>query len=83
MKLDKLIEVLEGLQPVELKGVALLRERRLQTGNWFPQDDLGTKELIESTLELMKYGDDCLVVAKRLEDADPIPFGLPLAEFSL
>jgi hypothetical protein len=83
MKLDKLIEVLEGLQPVELKGVALLRERRLQTGNWFPQDDLETKDILESTLELMKYGDACQRVTKRLEDADPIALSVPLAEYPL
>lgn len=84
MKLDALIEVLEELQPIELEGVALLRERRLQTGNWFPNDHIPPDVLLRCTLEFMRYGDSCLAVIDRLErNADPVPLSLPLVEYSL
>ena len=34
----QLVDILAAVEPVELKGVALLKKRRPAAGRWFPAD---------------------------------------------
>lgn len=88
MRLDRMIEALEAVEPVELKGVELLKRLRPQMNVWFPQDqkkapEVARTDVVYATLELIAYGDSCMRVATRLDNISAEPFDLPLVEYPL
>jgi hypothetical protein len=77
LTVESLRDCLAGLPPVELKGMALLRERRPH-GQFFPQLEGGQqgipRELIaEAVTEIVGYTERCRRVAQQLAKLTPIP----------
>jgi hypothetical protein len=77
LTLESLRDCLAGLPPVELKGMALLRERRPH-GQFFPQLEGRGKgiprELIaEAVTEIVGYTERCRRAAQQLAKLAPIP----------
>lgn len=85
MDLDRMVRVIESLEPVELKGVELLREFRSHSLAWLPPE--GEKynrvDIIAATVELAQYGEDCRKACRLLLDVDPIPLDEPVLEFGI
>jgi hypothetical protein len=74
---SSLRDCLAGLPPVELKGMALLRERRPH-GQFFPQFISGQqgipREVItEAVTEIVGYTERCRRAAQQLMTLAPIP----------
>ena len=76
MTANGLREILAGLEPVELKGMALLRERRPQ-GHFFPpltgDSKLSRETLVEAVKEIIIYTESSSKMAFRLTGLNPIP----------
>jgi hypothetical protein len=74
---DSLRDCLAGLPPVELKGMALLRERRPDR-QFFPQlesEQLGIprETIAEAVTEIVAYTERCRRAAQQLAKLTPIP----------
>ncbi len=65
-----LADVLAAVEPVELKGVALLRQCPPLT--FFPTV-VSTAELVEATAEIIDYTRLCEASLRRLQGLHPIP----------
>ncbi len=78
----QLIACLEGLPPVELLGLALLRQCRPEPGTWFPTR-LPPEQVKAATLEFIAYGNRCLEAAQRLAALSPVPLALSCPEYGL
>ena len=76
-----LAEIIGGIEPVELKGVALLRQSRPSL-SFFPTPQ-HTEEVVQATLELIEYIRICEVSVHRLKSLGPIPVEIAIEEFSL
>jgi len=77
LTVESLRDCLTGLPPVELKGMALLRERRPH-GQIFPQFESGQmgipREVIaEAVTEIVGYTERCRRAAQQLMKLTPIP----------
>lgn len=77
LTLDSLRDCLAGLPPVELKGMALLRERRPH-GQFFPQFggrqmDIPRDVIAEAVTEIVGYTEHCRRAAQQLAKLTPIP----------
>lgn len=84
--LDGLIEALSTVPPKELKGVELLRRLRSETNQWMPDEipaDVPHSEVINATLELVSYAEECRKLATRLESLRPVPLAIPVMEYAL
>ncbi len=76
-----LAETLAAVEPVELKGVALLR--RCPPSSFFPTG-INTAELVEATVEIIKYTRICEASLRRLQGLHPIPVrSVAIEEYSL
>lgn len=76
LTIESLRDCLAGLPPVELKGMALLKERRPH-GQFFPQLTGGQKgisrEVItEAVTEIVGYTERCRRAAQQLAKLTPI-----------
>jgi hypothetical protein len=77
-----LAAILSNVEPVELKGVALLRQCH-PTSSFFPAVDT-TPELVEATVEIIGYTRACEASLRRLKDLRPIPVTeITIEEFSI
>lgn len=77
-----LAAILSNVEPVELKGVALLRQCH-PTSSFFPAID-ATTELVEATAEIIEYTRACEASLRCLKDLRPIPVtGVAIEEFSI
>jgi hypothetical protein len=77
LTVESLRDCLAGLPPVELKGMALLRERR-PTGQFFPQmkgvqPDNRREFIAEAVTEIVIYTERCRRSAQQLTTLAPIP----------
>lgn len=77
LTVDSLRDCLAGLPPVELKGMALLRERR-PNGQFFPQLESGAQGIprdviAEAVTEIVGYTERCRRAAQQLVKLAPIP----------
>jgi hypothetical protein len=77
LTVKSLRDCLAGLPPVELKGMALLRERRPH-GQFFPQFEGGSpgiprETLAEAVTEIIHYTDRCRHATQQLAKLMPIP----------
>jgi hypothetical protein len=76
-----LAEILAAVEPVELKGVALLRQCHPQP--FFPAG-IDPAELAEATVEIIEYTRACEACLHRLKGLRPIPLTeIPVEEFPL
>lgn len=77
LSVESLRDCLTGLSPVELKGMALLRECRLD-GQFFPQlngrqQNLSRDAIAEAVTEIVEYTERCRRATQQLETLAPIP----------
>jgi len=77
LTVESLRDCLAGLPPVELKGMALLRERRPH-GQFFPQLEGGQMgiprdTIAEAVTEIVGYTERCRRAAQQLAKLTPIP----------
>jgi hypothetical protein len=80
--LDELTGLLLDAPPVELKGLALMRQP-LPPGQVFPRG-LPRETYLESVTEWMGYVNDCTKLAKTIIEAVPaVPSAAPVEEFPL
>ena len=74
--LQSLRDCLSEVRPVELKGMALLKERRPQ-GQFFPrigeESSLSREIVAEAITEIVAYTQRCRLAAERLSDLTSIP----------
>lgn len=88
INLSELHSCLAGLPPVELKGMALLRERRA-TRQFFPQLEGGQQgipreTIAEAVTEIIDYTERCRRAAQQLAKLTPIPLTtIDILEFGL
>ena len=77
LTVESLRDCLVGLPPIELKGMALLRERR-PNGQFFPQLDdrqmgIPRETIAEAVTEIIDYTERCRRAAQQLMKLTPIP----------
>ena len=77
LTVESLRDCLAGLSPVELKGMALLRERHPH-GLFFPQLESGgpgipRDTIAEAVTEIVGYTECCRRAAQQLTTLTPIP----------
>jgi hypothetical protein len=77
LSLESLRNCLAGLPPVELKGMALLRER-CPHGLFFPRlesgrQDIPRETIAEAVTEIVGYTERCRQAAQQLTTLTPIP----------
>lgn len=70
MTSQQLADILLGIQPFELKGLALVRECQPAPGQWFP--DAPLDKIVEATLELVDYAKATNAVVSKLVQLKPI-----------
>ncbi len=74
---------IEGLQPVDLLGLALLRQcQPLPVGSWVP-GNLPADQVAQATIQFIEYANRCRVAAEHLSACSPVPIALPIVEFGL
>jgi hypothetical protein len=83
----RIIEIVEDLEPVDLKGVELLRELRSRPNVWFPTDRavsaIPKEQIAEATIQMVTYVRASRETARRLDDLTPIPLAAPTPEYPL
>jgi len=79
---EKLKDIVFAVEPVELKGLALIRRRRPQAGQWFPAD-VSSRPLAEAATEMMDYMSGCERAMENLKRLPPVPSGAPVEEWPL
>jgi hypothetical protein len=78
----ELAEILSNVEPVELKGIALLRQCS-PTASFFPAADV-SDELVEATVEIISYTRACEASLRRLTGLHPVPLtAISIGEFSV
>ena len=78
----QLRDILTAVEPVELKGLALLRRRRPRPGQWFP-GDVSPRVLAEAATEMMDYMSGCERAIENLKKLPPVPLAAPVEEWPL
>ncbi len=68
--------------PVELLGLALLRQCQPEPGAWFPTH-LPPEQVKAATLEFIAYGSRCLESGQRLAALPPVPLAISCPEYGL
>lgn len=72
--LDTLMDVLNDLPPLELRGMHLLKQVHPTAGSFFPSlTDIHRDELRQATGELITYTNHCHHMRYRLSDLQPVP----------
>ncbi len=79
---EDLLACLEQIPPVELSGLALLRQCQPTPGHWFP-GEVSTEQVVQATIEFIEYGNRSMSAAGKLAMLPPVPFRLPILEFGL
>lgn len=72
MSPQELMTRISGIEPFNLKAVALLRERRRATGQAFPKFD-NIVQLNRAVLELQDHAKKARAIIKHLEDLPAVP----------
>lgn len=74
MDQGQLEKILGAVEPVQLRGVQLLRELRLRhPGELFPRvSPENTGEVVEAAIELIGYAQRCQKAVQALEQLKPI-----------
>lgn len=80
---EQLCATLAALEPVRLKGLALLQSGQRPLGLLPSQEEISRDTLREAVLELMSYTDACAQSLHRLRDLAPVPLACPLVEWIL
>jgi hypothetical protein len=90
----QLQDILTAVEPVELKGLALLRRRRPHSGrrpqvpgvigasSWFPAD-ISPRVLAEAATEMMDYMQGCERAMQNLKKLPAVPLAAPVEEWPL
>ncbi|MDX1992547.1 MAG: hypothetical protein SF029_09160 [bacterium] len=79
---EDLRDCLLAMPPLELKGMALLRERRPADG-FFPTD-IPRTTMVEAITEITAYAERARRMGEALANLAPIPlFGQPVLEYGL
>ncbi len=74
---------IEGLHPVDLLGLALVRQcQPLPAGSWVP-GNLPPDQVAQATLQFIEYANRCKVAAEHLSACSPVPVALSIVEFGL
>lgn len=82
MTSQQLVDILLGLKPLELKGLALVQECQPEPGHWFPNAPLD--KVIEATLEFVAYAQASNTAVNKLVQIKPIPLrSVQMPEFGL
>ena len=77
-----LVACLGSVEPVDLKGLALLRQLRPVAGEWFPQ--VPASVLTEATTQIIAYTRDCAAATVKLQSLPPVILAeIPCPEFCL
>ena len=80
---DDLRKCLEALPPVDLLGLALLRQSQpLPAGSWVPSN-LPAEAVARAAVQFVEYADRCAVAMERLTSLAPASVLLPITEFGL
>lgn len=89
MTAAKLAEILAAVEPVELKGLALLRRRSphargpvSQGGSWYPRD-VSPRTMAAAVSELIEYHQNCANTKFRLGGLPPVASDAPIEEWPL
>ena len=84
LTLESLRDCLAGLPSVELKGMALLKERR-PAGQFFPQLVSVPRDVIAAAVtEIVGYSERCRRAAEQLAALAPIPLtAFSIVEYGL
>jgi hypothetical protein len=88
LTIESLRDCLAGLPPVELKGMALLKERRPH-GQFFPQLTAGqngiSREVVaDAVTEIVGYTERCRRAAQQLAKLTPVPLtAFSILEYSI
>lgn len=78
----ELTDTLSAVEPVELKGVALLKRRRPRAGEWYPAG-VSPREMAAAAGELMAYMDHCRSLRERLTSLPPVASSAAIEEWPL
>ena len=78
----RLIAILSAVEPVDLKGLALLRRRRPRPGHWLPTG-VSSRALAEASTQMIAYMQSCERAAKHLEALRPVPQAASVEEWPL
>ncbi|MEP7288618.1 MAG: hypothetical protein ABI947_22930 [Chloroflexota bacterium] len=78
----QLLACLEALPPLDLLGVALLRQCQPTAGGWFPRD-VPVEQVIQATVEMVAYGTRSTQASQKLANLRPVPLNIPVVEFPL
>ncbi len=78
----RLADILTAVEPVDLKGLALLRRRRPHPGQWFPAD-VSPRILTEAATEMIDYIGGSERALENLKKLPPIPLTAPIEEWPL
>lgn len=84
---NDLLKILAAVEPVDLKGLALLKkrskQRRPQSGGWFPAD-VDSRQVAEAASEMIDYMHVCRRTMDRLAALRPVSVSKPIfEEFSI
>ena len=82
MTAQDLQNILAAVEPVELKGVALLKRRRPKAGQQFPMT-VSAQAMAEAAAELIDYQAKCADAMNRLADLPPVALDAPVEEWPL
>lgn len=86
MDIQQLIATLDSVEPLNLKGVEMLRHLRSTTGQWFPhalRSGTDREALTEATIEIVGYVRECKATIEMLRPLPPTPLDVPIVEYPL
>lgn len=78
---ESLANILLQVAPVELEGLALLRQHRPQPGEIFPRAPIA--QIVPATLQLMAYAQESYKMAEKLSKLKAVPLVAPVLEYGL
>ena len=78
----QLRDALAAVEPVDLKGLAMLRRRQPRSGRWFPAE-VSPRVLAEAAGQMMDYMQDCERAMGHLKNLHPVALAAPVEEFPL
>lgn len=82
MKAQELKDILSAVEPVELKGVALLKRRHPKARQQFPVQ-VNAQALAEAAEELIDYQGKCEQARERVANLPPVALEAPIEEWPL
>ena len=81
MTATQLADLLATVEPVELKGLALLQRRRPRAGQTFP--DVSARAMADAAAELIDYQLQCSVAMDHLVHLPPVALDISIEEWPL